>query len=287
MADSDIEISFEEAKEHILKALKPLGEDYVEAAREGLDSGWVDVYENKGKRSGAYSGGAYGTDPFILMNFHGDVQSMYTLAHELGHSMHSYFTEANQPYIYSNYGIFLAEIASTVNEQLLTEYLLNNVEDEALKRHALDHQLENFRNTLFRQTMFAEFEKEIHDAVEDGEVLTSGMLNERYSQLKQKYYQNADVDDRIAREWMRIPHFYYNFYVFQYATGISAATNIREKIIQEGRNEDYIDFLSSGGSNYPLETLEIIDIEADRDTFEEAIDQYRRYLDRAEELFLD
>ena len=287
MADSDIEISFEEAKEHILKALKPLGEDYVEAAREGLDSGWVDVYENKGKRSGAYSGGAYGTDPFILMNFHGDVQSMYTLAHELGHSMHSYFTEATQPYIYSNYGIFLAEIASTVNEQLLTEYLLNNVEDEALKRHALDHQLENFRNTLFRQTMFAEFEKEIHDAVEDGEVLTSGMLNERYSQLKQKYYQNADVDDRIAREWMRIPHFYYNFYVFQYATGISAATNIREKIIQEGRNEDYIDFLSSGGSNYPLETLEIIDIEADRDTFEEAIDQYRRYLDRAEELFLD
>lgn len=287
MADSDVEISYEEAKEHILKALEPLGEEYVQAAREGLDSGWVDVYENKGKRSGAYSGGAYGTDPFILMNFHGDVQSMYTLAHELGHSMHSYFTEANQPYVYSNYGIFLAEIASTVNEQLLTEYLLNNVEDEALKRHALDHQLENFRNTLFRQTMFAEFEKEIHDAVEDGEVLTSGMLNEKYSELKQKYYRNADVDDRIAREWMRIPHFYYNFYVFQYATGISAATNIREQIIKEGREGDYIDFLSSGGSNYPLETLEIMDIEADRNTFEEAIDQYRRYLDRAEELFLD
>ena len=287
MADSKVEISYEEAKEHILNALEPLGEEYVEAARKGLESGWVDIYENKGKRSGAYSGGAYGTDPFILMNFHGDVQSMYTLAHELGHSMHSYFTEENQPYIYSNYGIFLAEIASTVNEQLLTEYLLNNIEDEALKRHALDYQLENFRNTLFRQTMFAEFEKEIHDTVEDGEVLTSGMLNEKYGELKQKYYQNADVDDRISREWMRIPHFYYNFYVFQYATGISAATNIREQIIKEGRNSDYIEFLSSGGSNYPLETLEIMDIESDKETFEEAINQYRRYLDRAEELFLD
>jgi len=135
--------------------------------------------------------------------------------------------------------------------------------------------------------MFAEFEKEIHSAVEDGEVLTSGMLNEKYSELKQKYYQNADVDDRIAREWMRIPHFYYNFYVFQYATGISAATNIREQIIEEGRSSDYIEFLSAGGSNYPLQTLEIMDIEADRDTFEEAIDQYRRDLDRAEDLFLN
>lgn len=287
MADSNIEISYEEAKEHILDALEPLGEEYVKIAREGLESGWVDVYENKGKRPGAYSGGAYGTDPYILMNFHGDVQSMYTLAHELGHSMHSYFTEANQPYIYSNYGIFLAEIASTVNEQLLTEYLLNNVEDEDLKRHALDYQLENFRNTLFRQTMFTEFEKEIHEAVEDGEVLTSGMLDEKYGELKEKYYQNADVDDRISQEWMRIPHFYYNFYVFQYATGISAATNIREQIIEEGRNGDYLKFLSSGGSNYPLETLEIMNIEADEGTFEEAIDQYRRYLDRAEELFLN
>lgn len=287
MADSDVDISYEEAKEHILSALEPLGDEYVEAAREGLESGWVDVYENKGKRPGAYSGGAYGTDPYILMNFHGDVQSMYTLAHELGHSMHSYFTEDNQPYIYSNYGIFLAEIASTVNEQLLTEYLLNKVEDEALKQHALDHQLENFRNTLFRQTMFAEFEKEIHEAVEEGEVLTSGMLNEKYGELKEKYYQNADVDDRIAKEWMRIPHFYYNFYVFQYATGISAATNIREQIIEEGSNRDYLKFLSAGGSNYPLETLDIMGIEADRSTFEEAIDQYRRYLDRAEELFLN
>lgn len=287
MADSEIEISYRDAKEHILNALEPLGEEYVEIAREGLESSWVDVYENKGKRSGAYSGGAYGTDPFILMNFHNDVQSMYTLAHELGHSMHSYFTEEEQPYIYSNYGIFLAEIASTVNEQLLTEYLLNNVEDEDLKRHALDYQLENFRNTLFRQTMFAEFEQEIHGAIEEGEVLTSGMLNEKYGELKEKYYQNTDVDDRISQEWMRIPHFYYNFYVFQYATGISAATNIREQIINEGLNQDYIEFLSAGGSNYPLETLEIMDIEADKNTFEEAIDQYRRYLDRAEELFLE
>ncbi|WEL23081.1 oligoendopeptidase F [Candidatus Nanohalovita haloferacivicina] len=286
MADSDIEITYEEAKEHILNALEPMGEEYVEAARKGLESGWVDVYENKGKRSGAYSGGGYGTDPYILMNFHEDVQSMYTLAHELGHSMHSYFTESEQPYIYSNYGIFLAEIASTVNEQLLTEYLLKQTDNEELKKHALDYQLENFRNTLFRQTMFAEFEKEIHEAVEDGEVLTSGMLNEKYRNLKEKYYENADVDDRIAREWMRIPHFYYNFYVYQYATGISAATNIREKLVEDGRNQDYLEFLKSGGSNYPLETLQIMDIEADRHTFDEAIQEYRRYLKKAEDLFL-
>ncbi|QKQ98553.1 oligoendopeptidase F [Candidatus Nanohaloarchaea archaeon] len=285
MADSDTEISYEEAKGHILNALEPLGDEYVEVARRGLESGWVDVYENKGKRPGGYSGGSYDTDPYILMNFQNDIQSMYTLAHELGHSMHSYFAEEEQPYIYSNYGIFLAEIASKVNEQLLTEYLLNEVEDDALKKHVLDYQLENFRSTLFRQTMFAEFEKEIHESVEEGEVLTSGQLNEKYGEIKQKYYQNADIDDRIKREWMRIPHFYYNFYVFQYATGISIATYIREEVIENGRKDDYIEILKSGGREFPLETLDLMDIDPDSETFSEAIDQYREYLDKAEELF--
>ncbi|MFB6193121.1 MAG: oligoendopeptidase F [Candidatus Nanohaloarchaea archaeon] len=286
LTDSNVEISFEKAKKHILEALKPLGDEYVDVARQGLESGWVDVYENKGKRPGAYSGGGYDTDPFILMNFKGDVQSMYTLIHELGHSMHSYFTRSEQPYIYSDYGIFLAEIASTVNEQLLTDHLLE-AGDKALKRRALDYQLENFRNTLFRQALFAEFEKRIHDEVENGEVLTSERLNELYGELKEKYYQIPELDERIKKEWMRIPHFYYNFYVFQYATGISAAAKIKKAIISEGRKDDYIDFLRSGGSNYPLKTLDIMDIEANEHTFKEAMDQYGRYLDQAEELFLN
>ena len=286
LADSEVEISYEEAKEHVLEAVKPLGEEYVEAMREGLESGgWVDVYENKGKRSGAYHGGSYGTPPFVLLNFQNDVNSMYTLAHELGHAMHSYFTEDEQPYIYSDYGIFLAEIASTVNEQLLTEHLLENVDDESIKRHALDHQLENFRNTLFRQTMFAEFEKEVHERVENGEVLTAGETSKIYGELKSRFYAEAEVDDRIADEWMRIPHFYYNFYVFQYATGISAAAAIREKILQEGRTDDYLEFLKSGGSQYPLETLQIMGLNMDSETVNSAINQYRDYLKKAEELF--
>lgn len=286
LADSEVEISYEEAKEHVLEAVKPLGEEYVEAMREGLESGgWVDVYENKGKRSGAYHGGSYGTPPFVLLNFQNDVNSMYTLAHELGHAMHSYFTEDEHPYIYSDYGIFLAEIASTVNEQLLTEHLLENVDDKRIKRHALDHQLENFRNTLFRQTMFAEFEKEVHERVENGEVLTAGDTSKIYGKLKSRFYAEAEVDDRIADEWMRIPHFYYNFYVFQYATGISAAAAIRKKILEEDRRDDYLEFLRSGGSQYPLETLQIMGLDMDSETVNSAINQYRGYLEKAEELF--
>lgn len=278
------EISYEEAKEHILEALKPLGEDYVEKVREGLDSGWVDVYENRGKRSGAYSSATYDSKPYILMNYQDDVSSMYTLAHELGHSMHSYLSKKNQPYTYSGYGIFVAEVASTVNEALLTRHLIENAESDRLKKHALNYYLEDFRNTLFRQTMFADFEKKVHEKVEDGEALTAEGLTEVYGGLKEDYHKPVEMDEHIQREWMRIPHFYYNFYVYQYATGISAAETLVEKILEQG-SDDYIEFLSSGSSDYPLEVLKKAGVDMEeRKPVQKAIQHYREHLEKAEEL---
>ena len=278
------EIDFEEAKEYVLKAVEPLGEEYQEAMREGLESGWVDVYENRGKRAGAYSGGTYDSMPYILLNYQDDVNSMYTLAHELGHSMHSHFSTGNQPYVYGGYKIFVAEVASTVNEALLTRYLMENA-PEKIRKHALSHYLENFRNTLFRQTMFADFEQKVHEEIEDGEALTSGKLNDMYRGLKEDYYRPAEIDERIEREWMRIPHFYYNFYVFQYATGISAAETLVEKIKEEGP-EDYIEFLKTGSSKYPLEALKVagIDME-DPEAVEKAIKHYREHVEKGEKMF--
>ena len=278
------EIDFEEAKEYVLKAVEPLGEEYQKVMREGLESGWVDVYENRGKRSGAYSGGTYDSMPYILLNYQDDINSMYTLAHELGHSMHSHFSTENQPSIYGGYKIFVAEVASTVNEALLTRYLMENASEE-IRKHALSHYLENFRNTLFRQTMFADFEQKVHEEIEDGEALTSGKLNEMYRGLKQDYYRPVDVDERIEREWMRIPHFYYNFYVFQYATGISAAETLVEKIQEEGP-QDYIDFLKTGSSKYPLGALKVagIDMEEPRPV-EKAIEHYREQVEKGEKMF--
>jgi oligoendopeptidase F len=279
------EVPYSEAKEHILEALKPLGDEYVEKVREGLEEeSWVDVYENKGKRSGAYSGGSYDSRPFILMNYQDDINSMYTLAHELGHSMHSHYTNQNQPYQYSHYTIFQAEVASTTNEALLTRHLLENVEDEDFRKHVLSHSLENFRGTLFRQTMFSEFEKWIHGEIEDGNALTPEKLNERYGSLKKKYYSNAEIGDRIKREWMRIPHFYYNFYVYQYATGISAGNLMADKIVSEGP-EGYLDFLRKGGSDYSLRTLK--EAGADLTTTEpteKAMKRFEKHLREMEEL---
>lgn len=278
------EISYEDAKNYVLEAVKPLGEDYCEAMREGIESGWIDVFENRGKRSGAYSSSTYDSQPYILMNYQDDVSSMYTLAHELGHSMHSYYTMKNQPHVYSGYSIFVAEVASTVNEALLTRYLLENTENEKLKRHALDHYLENFRNTLYRQTMFADFEKQVHEEIEDGGALTSDSLTERYGELKEKFHKPVDIDENIRIEWMRIPHFYYNFYVYQYATGISAAETLVEKNLEEG-SDDYIEFLSSGSSEYPLEVLKTAGVEmTESDPVEKAIRHYREHLEKAEEL---
>ena len=275
------EVTYEEACEFVTEAVAPLGEDYQSRLAEGLESRWVDVYETKGKQSGAYSGGTYDSQPFILMNYQDDVESMYTLAHELGHSMHSELTSEEQPYVYSGYEIFVAEVASTVNETLLTHHLLDTVADEELRRHVLNEYLERFRSTLYRQTMFAEFEHRAHELSEAGEALTPDRLDELYLELKSDYYANAETDDRIAREWMRIPHFYRAFYVFQYATGISAAVALVDSILDEGEPaaERYIDFLRKGSREYPLELLRGAGVDmASPEPVESALSTYDEYL---------
>ena len=230
-----MDVTYDEAKEYILKGLAPLGEDYLNVLKEGFENRWVDIHENKGKRSGAYSSGAYGTNPYILMNWQDNVNNLFTLAHEFGHSVHSYYTRKHQPYPYGNYSIFVAEVASTCNENLLNDYLLNTIEDEKKRIYLLNHQLEGFRGTLFRQTMFAEFEHTIHKKAQNGEALTAEVLTQEYYELNKKYFgPNIIIDEEIGLEWARIPHFYYNYYVYQYATGISAATALSKQIIEEG-----------------------------------------------------
>lgn len=252
------EISYEQAQQTVAEALAPLGDTYASILKRGFAQRWIDVYETPGKRGGAYSGGAYGTQPFILLNFQNNRDSMYTLAHELGHSMHSFFTRTNQPYPYGDYTIFVAEVASTFNEGLLTEYLLRNTRDTATRLAILNHALEDLRGTLFRQTMFAEFEQQIHQHAEQGEPLTADALTEMYKTLNDKYYGGETViDDLIGIEWGRIPHFYYNFYVYQYATGISAASALVQQVLQEGQPavERYLAFLRSGSSAYSIDLL--------------------------------
>ena len=281
------EVEYEQAKEWVVEAMAPLGEDYQNRVAEGLESRWVDVYENRGKRSGAYSGGTYDTQPFILMNYQDEISSMFTLAHELGHSLHSQLTSEQQPYVYSGYEIFVAEVASTVNEALLTQHLLDVVEDEHLRRHVLNEYLERFRSTLYRQTMFADFEQRIHEAEERGEALTPDKFDEIYGERKSAYYANANIDEYIEREWMRIPHFYYNFYVFQYSTGISAAVALSQDILEEGEPaaERYLDFLERGSREYPLELLRGAGVDmASPEPVQRALDVYDHYLDEMDEL---
>ncbi|QLG61296.1 oligoendopeptidase F [Halorarum salinum] len=285
--DEGPEIPYERAKDLVVEAVEPLGEPYRERMGEGLESRWVDVYENRGKRSGAYSAGTYDTQPFIMMNYQDDVSSMFTLAHELGHSMHSELAKDAQPWQYANYEIFVAEVASTVNETLLTNHLLENAEDDELRVHALDQYLERFRSTLFRQTMFAAFELAIHEHAEAGEPLTPDVFDRLYGDLKEEFYANATVDDHVRREWMRIPHFYYNFYVYQYSTGVSAAAAVVERIREEGESAaaDYRAALELGGAEYPIDVLEVAGIDmTSPEPIESAIRVYDEYLDRAEEL---
>ena len=281
------EVGYEEAKDHVVEAVAPLGEDYQQRVAEGLDSNWVDVYENRGKRSGAYSGGTYDTQPFILMNYQDDISSMFTLAHELGHSLHSQYTSEEQPYVYSQYEIFVAEVASTVNEALLVNHLLDTVEDEHFRRHILNEYLERFRSTLYRQTLFADVEQRLHELTEADEALTPDRIDEVYGERKAAYYANADVDEHIRREWMRIPHFYYNFYVFQYATGISAAVALVQDILEEGQPaaDQYLEFLERGSSEYPLELLRDAGVDmSTSDPIERALGVYDDYLGEAERL---
>ncbi|MGG0719075.1 oligoendopeptidase F [Robertmurraya massiliosenegalensis] len=257
--DVKMEIPYEEAKDLILKGLEPLGEDYLNVLKEGFENRWVDVHENKGKRSGAYSSGTYGTNPYILMNWQDNVNNLFTLAHEFGHSVHSYYTRKSQPFPYGNYSIFVAEVASTCNENLLNDYLLKTIDDEQKRLYLLNHYLEGFRGTVFRQTMFAEFEHLIHQKAQNNEPLTAEMLTQEYYNLNVKYFgsENMVIDEEIGLEWSRIPHFYYNYYVFQYATGFSAATALSKQILEEGQPavERYIEFLKSGSSDYPIEVL--------------------------------
>lgn len=276
------DIEYDEATEHVVEAVAPLGEEYQSRVAEGLESRWVDVYENAGKQAGAYSGGTYDTQPFILMNYQDDIPSMYTLAHELGHSLHSQLTSEHQPYTYSGYEIFVAEVASTVNEALLTHHLLDTVEDERFRLHVLNEYLERFRSTLYRQTMFAEFEHRAHEIEEGSGALTPDALDELYGELKDEFYEPAVVDDRIAREWMRIPHFYRAYYVYQYATGISAAVALSERILEEGEPaaEQYREFLRSGSTEYPLELLEVAGVDMrSPEPIAEALSVYDEYVD--------
>jgi len=282
------EISYEEAREIVQAALAPLGEDYGEILKRAFKQRWIDVYETPGKRSGAYSGGGYATHPFILLNFQNKRDSMYTLAHELGHSMHSYFTHSRQPFQYGDYTIFVAEVASTLNEGLLTEYLLRTNTDPAVRLAILNHSLEDLRGTLFRQTMFAEFEQQIHNQAEQGEPLTADTLSAMYHALNEKYYgAEAVVDELIDIEWARVPHFYYNFYVYQYATGISAALALVQQIMQEGKPavERYLQFLSSGSSDYSIELLKKAGVDmTSPEPVRQALKVFDTHLDEMEKL---
>ena len=278
------EIPFEEAKETVLKALAPLGEDYIAKLKEGFANRWIDVYENEGKRSGAYSAGAYGTHPFVLLNYNDSLDDMFTLAHEMGHALHSCYSNENQPFIYSDYKIFVAEVASTTNEILLMEYLLKNTTDKKERIYLLNHYLESFKGTVFRQTQFAEFEMRSNELCESGESLNATNLNEMYLELNKKYYGPDMIsDEEIQYEWSRIPHFYYNFYVYQYATSFSASVAVAKSILSEGAPAvaRYKEFLSGGCSKSPVELLKIAGvnmetpapIEACMQAFEEVLKQ--------------
>lgn len=281
------DLDYDQAVEYVVEAVGALGEDYQSRVAEGIESRWIDVYESQDKRAGAYSGGTYDTQPFILMNYQDDISSMYTLAHELGHSLHSQLTSETQPYVYGGYEIFVAEVASTVNEALLTHHLLETVDDPEFRLHVLNEYLERFRSTLYRQTLFADFEYQAHQVVENGEALTPDRLDEIYGDLKREFYEPAVVDDRIEREWMRIPHFYRAYYVYQYSTGISAAVALADKILDEGEPaaERYLDFLSSGSREYPLELLRGAGVDmASPEPIQRALDVYDTHLDEMEEL---
>ena len=279
-------VTYQEAAEVVGKALAPLGAAYGEIMAEGLSSGWIDVFENRAKTSGAYSWGPYGVHPYILMNYQNNLNSVFTLAHELGHGMHSYYANLAQPYIYAHYKIFTAEVASTVNETLLMNYLLSEEKEQNRQLYLLNHYLEEFRGTVFRQTMFAEFEQIVHEKAEAGAALTPGLLSEVYRSLNLDYYgPGLVVDQEIDIEWARIPHFYNAFYVYKYATGFSAATALAKQILTEGEPavKRYIGFLQAGGSGYPLDLLKTAGVDmAGPQPIQAALDLFTELLNRME-----
>ena len=285
------EIPFEQAKKTVLEGLAPMGEEYLHLLREGFDHGWIDVYENQGKRTGAYSWGAYGTHPYVLLNYQGTLHDVFTLAHEMGHALHSWYSDEHQPYIYAGYRIFVAEVASTCNEALLIHYLMEQSKkagDQKKTMYLMNYFQEQFRTTLFRQTMFAEFEKITHGLQEQGETLTADRLCEIYYDLNKLYFgEEICVDQEIAMEWARIPHFYTPFYVYQYATGFSAAIALSKQILEQGAPavEQYKKFLKGGSSMYPLELLKMAGVDMEQKApVQDALAVFAQYLDEMERL---
>ena len=281
-------VSFEEGLDIMRDALQPLGEEYLTKMNKGIEEGWIDVYENKGKTSGAYSFGCYDSYPYILLNYTDTLKDVFTIIHEMGHSMHSRYTRDEQPYIYGSHSIFTAEVASTVNESLLMQHLLRTEDEKELRKYLLNMHLEEFRTTLFRQTMFAEFEDITHKAIESGETLTAEWMCQQYEDLNAQYYGSAvEKDDVIRYEWARIPHFYNAFYVYKYATGYSAATAISKKILTEGKPaaQDYIRFLKTGESDHPIELLKIAGVDMSSPLpVQQAMETFNQLLDEFESL---
>ncbi|MFT8709994.1 MAG: oligoendopeptidase F [Sporolactobacillus sp.] len=288
VADAKMAITYDEAKQLVLKGLAPLGEDYLDIIRDGFTKRWIDVRETQNKRSGGYSSGSYGTMPYILLNWQDNINSAFTLAHELGHSMHSYYSRKFQPYPYADYSIFVAEVASTCNEALLNHYLLEHTEDKKTKLYLLNNQLEGFKATVFRQTMFAEFEYIIHQKAQEGVALTADFLTKTYYDLNKLYFGSGIVvDQQIGLEWSRIPHFYYNYYVYQYATGYSAASALSRQILEEGvpAVTRYKKYLQSGSSEYPIDVLKQAGVDmGDPNSIQQAMDVFASVLDQTESL---
>ncbi|HAQ7284664.1 TPA: oligoendopeptidase F [Enterococcus faecium] len=288
LGEAPITFTYEEAKEKALEALKPMGEEYMAIVEKAFSERWIDVVENKGKRSGAYSSGSYDTNPYILLNWHDTLDQLFTLVHEMGHSVHSYFTRSNQPYVYGDYSIFLAEIASTTNENILTEYLLETEKDPRVRAYVLNHYLDGFKGTVFRQTQLAEFEHFMHTEDEKGVPLTSEYLSDSYGKLNAKYYGPAvEEDPEIKFEWSRIPHFYYNYYVFQYSTGFSAASALAKKILNQEPEalENYLAYLKAGNSDYPVEVMKKAGVDMTQAAYiEDAMSMFEQRLNELEEL---
>ncbi|RAU99806.1 oligoendopeptidase F [Paenibacillus sp. YN15] len=284
----DMKITYDEAKEIVIDALKPLGQEYLDVLKGSFNSGWIDIYENEGKRSGAYSWGAYGTHPYVLLNHKDNLNSMFTLAHEMGHAMHSYLSDTHQEYRYAQYTIFLAEVASTLNEALLMDYLLKKTDNPKEKMYLLTYYADQFRTTVFRQTMFAEFEMLIHQRAEAGESLTPQDFSKIYYDLNVKYHgTQMAVDKDIEMEWARIPHFYNSFYVYKYATGFSAATSFSKQILDEGQPavDRYLGFLQSGGSDFSLNILKKAGVDmSSPEPIRQAMDVFKNLIEQMEAL---
>lgn len=288
--ESNLSFTYPEAQAKALEALQVYGDDYLQHVQEAFDNRWIDVVENKGKRTGAYSSGGYDTDPYILLNWQDGLEDLYTLVHEMGHSMHSYYTTHTQPYVYGDYPIFVAEIASTTNENLLTDYLLKTEKDPQVRAFVLNHYLDGFKGTIFRQTQFAEFEQWIHEQDASGKSLTADSISKFYGDLNKQYYGPAIYnDDEIAMEWIRIPHFYYDFYVYQYATGFAAATTLSQRIEDDdpAHTEAYLNFLKSGSSAYPIETMQKAGVDmTQRAYLEKAFKVFEERLNELEKLIV-